>query len=108
MLLFYFTKTDGMPVPHANHVLYPTDPLNSNHPLNASIRYHFSKKDDLKVRDDADAVQKKQKTIVPFDRHTRASESYLVLEYTRVFGQPRFCSLTNEQIFGQSCPFTNW
>ena len=87
---------------HVSLVLYPTDPSN------ASIRYYFSKKNDIKVRDDADAVKKKQKTIVPFERPRSASKSYLILEYTRVFGQPRFCSSTDAQIFGQSCPFTNW
>ena len=117
MLLIYFTKMDATSILHVSlpedqHedmlVLYPTDPLDSNCPLNASIRYYLSAKDDLKLRDDDHAVENKQKTIVPFERHRDASESHLILEYTHVFGQPRFCSFTDEQIFGRSCPFTNW
>ncbi|CAF0761017.1 unnamed protein product [Rotaria sordida] len=87
------------------NVIYPIDILNNNNSVN--INYYFLEKDKLKFIDDTHAVNKKQKIILPLIKDQSTSKSYLILEYTHVFGQPRFCSHTNEQIFGKTCPYTN-
>jgi hypothetical protein len=92
------------------NVIYPIDILdpNNNEPIDQSIEYYFRKKDQLKIDDDAEAVEKNYKTILPLSKDRKTLNSYLILEYTKIFGQPKFCSSTNEKIFGQFCPYKNW
>ncbi len=54
------------------------------------------------------AVDRQQKIILPLIYNESSSKSFLIYEFTRVFGQPRFCSHAKEDIFGKTCPFTNW
>jgi len=89
------------------NVIYPLDIIN-NSKIDISINYYFSKKDELKLIDDANAANKKQKIVLPLVKNQSTSNSYLILEFTNVFGKPRFCSDTNEQIFGETCPYKNW
>jgi len=88
------------------NVIYPIDVLNQNNE-NKSILYYFTKKDQLKAIDDYKSIDRKQKVILPII-NKKLSESYLILEYTHVFGHPRFCSHSKEEIFGKTCPYTNW
>jgi hypothetical protein len=92
------------------NVIYPIDVLdhNDNEPIDQSIEYYFRKKDQLKIDDDAEAVENNYKTVLPLMKDRTTSESYLILEYTKVFGRPKFCSSTDEKIFGQFCPYKNW
>jgi hypothetical protein len=87
-------------------VIYPIDVLNQNNE-NKSILYYFTKKDQLKAIDDYKSIDRKQKVILPLINN-KLAESYLILEYTHVFGHPRFCSHSKEEIFGKTCPYTNW
>jgi len=89
------------------NVIYPIDVLNNNQ-INTSIDYYFLKKDQLKIIDDADAANKNFKIVLPLIKDQSLSESYLILEFTKIFRRPKFCSSTNEQIFGKFCPYTNW
>ena len=86
------------------NVIYPTDVVNKK----TSINDYFTNKDRLKTNDDIQAMEKNFKTVIPLDIDRSQSRSYVILEYTKVFGRPKFCSLTNEEIFGRFCPYTNW
>jgi hypothetical protein len=97
---------EALEIPDSN-VMYPIDVMN-NKRVNISINYQFFKKDELKLVDDANAVKRRQKVVLPWIEVHTPPKSYLILEYTKVFLQPRFCSHTNEQIFGKTCPYTNW
>jgi hypothetical protein len=89
-------------------VIYPIDIFGENN-RNTSILYHFTRKDELKSIDDMKSIDKQQKIILPLiDINKSSSSSYLILEFTNVFWQPRFCSHSKEDIFGKTCPFTNW
>ena len=88
-------------------VIYPVNGLN-RHSVNTSISYHFTRKDQLRAVDDARAMNSKQKVVLPWADSRRSTDSYLIVEYTKVFLKPRFCSHTNAQIFGETCPYTNW
>ena len=93
--------------PFDMNVIYPIDIFN-NEKVNTSINYYFFRKDEMKIIENANAAIKKQKVILPLVKNQSLLNSYLILEFTNVFGQPRFCSHTNEQIFGTICPYTNW
>jgi len=88
-------------------VIYPIDIFNEN-TQNKSILYYFTKKDQLKAIDDVKAIDRKQKVILPLINNRSLSNSYLILEFTQVFHHPRFCSHSKEDIFGKTCPYTNW
>lgn len=88
-------------------VIYPID-VSSLQNVNTSILYYFSKKEDLKTLDDARSIHQQEKVILPMINNKLASESYLILEFTQVFGHPRFCSHSSEEIFGKMCPYKNW
>jgi hypothetical protein len=88
-------------------VIYPID-FSSKEIYNTSILYYLSRKNQLKSTDDDESINKKQKVILPLTNSESSSNSYLILEFTRVFKRPRFCSATKEQIFGTKCPYTNW
>ena len=90
-----------------NNVIYPSGILNSTN-LNTSILYYLARKDKLKVIDDRKSLEKKQKVVLPLIKNKSSSNSYLILEFTHVFGKPRFCSYSREEIFGKTCPYTNW
>jgi hypothetical protein len=106
IILPYILQEEHLELLDTN-VIYPIDIFNNN-AVNTSIRYYFSKKDELKIIDDANAAYHNQKVVLPLLKNHSLSDTYLILEFTRVFGQPRFCSHTNEEIFGKTCPYTNW
>lgn len=95
---FHITYTD---------VIYPIDVFNENK-QNHTILYYFQRKDQLKSIDDMKAIDRKQKVILPLIKNQSLSKSYLILEYTPVFGHQRFCSHSKKEIFGKNCPYTNW
>jgi hypothetical protein len=84
-------------------VIYPIDITQ-----NQSILYYFQRKDQLKAIEDAKSIERKDKVVLPLTNNLSSSNSYLILEFTNVFFRPRFCSHTKEEIFGATCPFTNW
>ncbi|CAF3334161.1 unnamed protein product [Rotaria socialis] len=87
-------------------VIYPIDVLNPKD-LNKSISYYFARKEELKLIDDAKAIDRKEKVVLPLTNNKFPSKSYLILEFTHVFQRPRFCSHSKEQIFGKTCPYKN-
>lgn len=98
---------DNIPAWSLN-VIYPTDIFNGKS-VNSNVTVYFMKKDRLKAIDDAFAVKKHEKTILPLESNqTFSSKTFLILEYTNVFGKPRFCTHTREEIFGKTCPYKNW
>ncbi|CAF4361314.1 unnamed protein product, partial [Adineta steineri] len=105
-VLLSYTNQEQQIVIFDSNVIYPIDVIN-NHVINTSITYHLTKKDELKLIDDANAANKKHKIILPLIKHENRLNSHLIVEYTNVFNKPRFCSSTNEQIFGKTCPYTN-
>lgn len=88
-------------------VIYPINPF-QNKVFNRTIEYYFDRKDQMKKLDDDKSIERKQKVIIPFFPRKTPSKSYLILEFTHVFFRPRFCSHRKEDIFGRTCPFTNW
>jgi hypothetical protein len=88
-------------------VIYPID-ISHEKNLNQSILYYFQRKEQFKAIDDAKSIDRKEKIILPLMTNISSSNSYLILEFTKVFFRPRFCSHTKEEIFGVTCPFTNW
>lgn len=106
----YINQEDEQPFEILDtNVLYPTDILKPNNHINLSINDYFTKKDQLKNLDDTDATKKQFKIVLPLNKEqNNQSKSYLILEYTKVFSKPKFCSTTNEEIFGKFCPYTNW
>lgn len=86
------------------NAIYPTNFANKT----TNIKDYFIKKDQLKINDDAEAMKRNFKIVLPWNNDQHQSKSYIILEYTNVFGKPKFCSLTNEEIFGRFCPYTNW
>ena len=91
----------------SSDVIYPIEIFDENN-SNKSILYSFIKKDQLKAIDDARSIKNKHKIILPLEHNKSSSNSYLILEFTHVFGRPRFCTNTKEEIFGKTCPFKNW
>ncbi|CAF4285179.1 unnamed protein product [Rotaria sp. Silwood2] len=87
-------------------VIYPIDIFNRNS-LNTSILYYFSRKEKQKLIDDVISIDRKHKIILPLINDKTSSKSYSILEYTHVFGRPRFCSHAKDDIFGKTCPYTN-
>lgn len=88
-------------------VIYPIEIFHSEH-VNRSIEYYFYRKDQMKKIEDEKSIERKQKILIPYQRRKAQMNSYLILEFTHVFFQPRFCSHKKEQIFGRTCPYTNW
>ena len=89
------------------NVIYPIDVFHKDNG-NISIINYFQRKNELKAIDDKKAIQNKQKSIIPLEKGKLAVNSYLILEFTHVFQHPRFCSHKKHEIFGQTCPYTNW
>ena len=88
-------------------VIYPIDVINENKHYK-NISYYFTKKDQLKAIDDGKSIDNNHKVILPLINNKSSSNSYLILEFTHVFFHPRFCSHSKEEIFGKTCPYTNW
>ena len=113
-LLFFITQINIIPSTEDRtwnlsftDVVYPTDIFRSNGG-NQNIEYYFNRKDQLKRIDDEKSIEHKQKIIIPYQPRKSPSNSYLILEFTHVFFRPRFCSHKKEEIFGKTCPYTNW
>ena len=91
-----------------NH-LYPPPWFSSR----ATIYDYFMRKDRLKVMLDEEAIRRKHKIIIkdgfskPQRTHVAGNRTYLIVEYTQVFGKNKFCGKTREIIFGQQCPYRN-
>ncbi|CAM4934547.1 unnamed protein product [Rotaria socialis] len=118
LLIFVQIKLTSIFIPyiieeqHLEHfnknIIYPIVLLNNdNNTHRLNMNYYFLKKDELKIMDDIYAIKKKQKVVLPSIKNRHKPNSYLILESTTVFGRPRFCSYTNEQIFGRACPYRN-
>lgn len=88
-------------------VVYPID-LFSGKQFNRTIEYYFDRKDQLKKLEDEISIERKHKILIPFHPRKQPAKSYLILEFTHVFFRPRFCSHRKEEIFGKTCPYTNW
>jgi hypothetical protein len=88
-----------------NHI-YPPPWYISNWTMND----YFIRKDYFKNIEDQYAIDKKQKTMIEYDllnRNKQKKSNYIILEYTNVFGQPKFCGKTQDFIFGKQCPYQN-
>ena len=55
------------------NVIYPIDIFN-NKKINTSINYYFTRKDEMKIIDDVNAVHKKQKIVLPLIKHQKYIE----------------------------------
>ncbi|CAF1584169.1 unnamed protein product, partial [Adineta ricciae] len=78
--------------------------------FNWTVGDYFVRKDALKKLEDQDAIDKKQKIVLDngFSNWKKHNQSdYLILEYTTVFNQPKFCGKTPTFIFGKHCPYQN-
>lgn len=81
-----------------NHI-YPPPWYISNWTMND----YFIRKDQIKIDNEGkifiegDFLNKKQKN----------KSNYLILEYTKVLNQPKFCGKSDEIIFGKKCPYKN-
>jgi hypothetical protein len=88
-----------------NHI-YPPPSYISNWTIND----YFIRKENLKKLQDEYAINKNQKTVIEYGFRNRKKENksnYIILEYTKVFNQPKFCGKTQDYIFGKQCPFQN-
>jgi hypothetical protein len=72
---------------------------------NWSINDYFIRKDKYKFIEDQNAMEKNQKIFLEFNSQKKSN--YIILEYTTVFNQPKFCGKTQEFIFGKQCPYQN-
>ena len=90
------------------NVFYPTN-FSGGNQRNFTVLYYFAQKDRLKTEDDLLSMKRKEKIIINDDSlNKKEKKSFSILEFTPVFGQPRFCSSTKNEIFGEKCPYTNW
>lgn len=89
-----------------NHV-YPPPWFSSNW----TIIDYFKRKDRMKVIDDQKVGSKKHKIIIKNgflnEKSKNPDSSYLIVEFTTVFKEPKFCGKTQEFIFGKQCPYHN-
>jgi len=88
-----------------NHI-YPPPSYISNWTIND----YFIRKENLKKLQDQYAINKNQKTVIQYGFRNRKKENksnYIILEYTKVFNQPKFCGKKQDFIFGKQCPFQN-
>ncbi|CAF3355950.1 unnamed protein product, partial [Rotaria sp. Silwood2] len=78
--------------------------------LNWTINDYFIRKDIFKKIEDQYAINKKQKIVVEhdfFNQKKRKKTNYIILEYTTVFNEPKFCGKSQDFIFGKQCPYRN-
>ncbi|CAF0840676.1 unnamed protein product [Didymodactylos carnosus] len=76
---------------------------------NLNILNYFLRKDSMKQVEDNESMAKKKKVILynQFESIPRQNKNYLIVAYTDVLGQPRFCSTSDKTIFGEQCPYSN-
>ncbi len=77
---------------------------------NWTINDYFIRKENFKIIEDQEAIKKKQKILIEYDFLNEKKETksnYIILEYTTVFNQPKFCEKTQDFIFGKQCPYQN-
>lgn len=90
-----------------NDVLYPTH-FHDENTVNRSILFYFSRKDELKTADDRQSMAHRQKMVFIENSTNETKKTFLIHEFTPVFGVARFCSTHRDEIFGPSCPYRNW
>lgn len=77
---------------------------------NWTINDYFIRKDTFKYFQDQNTKDNEDKISHPkyFLNRKRVDHSdYLILEYTKVFNQPKFCGKIEDFIFGKQCPYKN-
>jgi len=74
---------------------------------NWTINDYFIRKDKYKIIEDQEAIDKKQKVSIESNFQNQKKSNYIILEYTTVFNQPKFCGKTQDFIFGKQCPYQN-
>lgn len=74
---------------------------------NWTMNDYFQRKDRFKNLEDQHAINQKQKIFLQSDSPNQKKSNYLILEYTHVFSQPKFCDKTHDFIFGKQCPYQN-
>ncbi len=74
---------------------------------NWTINDYFIRKDKYKILEDQEAIDKKQKVSIEYNFQNQKKSNYIILEYTTVFNQPKFCGKTQDFIFGKQCPYQN-
>ncbi|UJR24929.1 hypothetical protein I4U23_006293 [Adineta vaga] len=109
MLLNIHLKSDNIIEYYENFVdnhIYPPPWYLSNWTIND----YFLRKDKLKKLEEQYAIEQNQKIILEntFSNRKKDNHSnYIILEYTNVFKQPKFCGQTQDSIFGKQCPYQN-
>ncbi len=73
---------------------------------NWTINDYFIRKDYFKNIEDQYSINKNEKIFVEYEKKEKKS-NYIILEYTNVFQQPKFCGKTQDFIFGKQCPYQN-
>jgi len=77
---------------------------------NWTINDYFIRKDYFKNIEDQYSINNNEKIVVEYDFFNQKKEKksdYIILEYTNVFKQPKFCGKTQDFIFGKQCPYKN-
>lgn len=88
-----------------NHI-YPPPWYRSNWTIND----YFIRKENFKKLEDQDAINQNQKIVIQhafLNQKKENTSNYIILEYTKVFNQPKFCEKTQDFIFGKQCPYQN-
>lgn len=74
---------------------------------NWTINDYLKRKDRFKTMEEQDAIDNHQKIFLDYDPPKQQKSTYLILEYTKVIGRPKFCGKTDDFIFGKQCPYRN-
>ena len=88
-----------------NDLTVNTNNYPSEYKLHKKVSDYFNKKYLF-----TDKTYWKFKKVLPNSRYTReiGKNEYLILEYTKIFDETRFCSLKNQtKIYVDSCPYKN-
>jgi hypothetical protein len=84
-------------------VIYPS-PFNTDH---TNFFVYLNKKDRLSSNENQISLSKQHKILDNNYREIDKNENFLLIEYTKVFGQTKYCSKTSREIFGDQCPYKN-
>jgi hypothetical protein len=84
-------------------VIYPS-PFDRNQ---KKLLIYFNKKDQLALNEDQVSLSKHHKILDNGIRELNKNETFLFIEYTKIFGYKKFCTKTQIEIFGDKCPYKN-